>query len=134
MPTIEAKVVRVAVGVIRREKLVLISKRPKHLHKGGMWEFPGGKVEMGESLEEALARELKEELGIAIGPIQQLFDIDWAYPEKRVKLEICLVDQFSGEPRGVEGQPVKWVSADQLSDYQFPEANQEIVTWLRRSS
>eukprot|EP00903_Cladosiphon_okamuranus_P004470 g4468.t1 len=111
---------------------ILIAKRPQHLHKGGLWEFPGGKISAEETVAIALARELWEELGIEVDPAQAeyLFAIHWSYPEKDVRLEICLVDAFDGEPTGKEGQMVRWVAVDELGDYEFPEANAEIVRWL----
>lgn len=128
----KAKSLRVAVGVIRRGNQILIAKRPDHLHKGGLWEFPGGKAEPEESVEQALARELNEELGIQpdLVQIQYLFPIEWTYAEKKVRLEICLVEKFSGDPLGVEGQLIKWVGVNELRDYEFPEANLEILNWL----
>lgn len=122
-------------GVIRRDRKYLVAKRPNHLHKGGLWEFPGGKIDADESVQQALARELNEELGIVVDAdrIQYLFPIEWAYPEKKVRLEICLVEIFSGEPEGVEGQPVKWLEMESLRDYSFPEANSGILDWLEKS-
>lgn len=138
MPTIEADVgsfsasaaTRVAVGVITRDSSVCISLRGKHLHKGGFWEFPGGKIEPGESVQSALSRELKEELGIDVLETSILMQIPWRYPEKDVLLEVMHVSRFAGEPSGREGQPVEWVAIDRLRDYAFPEANRAIVDHL----
>lgn len=122
--------VRVAVGVIVRDGQVCISLRPNHLHKGGFWEFPGGKIDAGETVESALARELGEELGIEVISTSALIEVDWAYPEKNVRLEVLKVDEFIGEPRGLENQEVRWVPIGGLTDYQFPEANRAIVEAL----
>lgn len=128
---------RVAVGVILRKSSsdesmeVCISLRPKHLHKGGLWEFPGGKIEEGETVEEALYRELQEELGIQIKETRPLMQISWEYAEKTVLLEILEVREFAGEARGLEEQEVKWVKLCDLGEYQFPEANVAIVDKLK---
>lgn len=122
--------VRVAVGVIVRDGRVCISLRPNHLHKGGCWEFPGGKIDAGETVESALARELGEELGIEVVSTSALIEVDWAYPEKNVRLEVLQVNKFIGEPRGLENQEVLWVPIGDLTEYQFPEANLAIVEAL----
>jgi len=121
---------RVAVGVIMREEHICISLRPKHVHKGGLWEFPGGKISEGESVAAALTRELSEELGIEVVVTRPLIQVPWDYPEKSVYLEVLLVTEFNGEPLGKEGQEVRWVSLNDLSNYQFPEANKPIIDAL----
>lgn len=124
--------VRVAVGAIRNERNeYLISRRPGHVHQGGLWEFPGGKFEPDEDLRTALCRELREELGIRVGRLSPLITIDHDYGDKRVSLRVCVVESFEGEPRGREGQPLRWVPAEALGEYAFPEANRPIVTALR---
>lgn len=122
--------VRVAVGVIVRNGQICISLRPDHLHKGGCWEFPGGKIDEGETVESALARELGEELGIEVISTSPIIDIDWAYPEINVRLEVLQVNEFKGEPRGLENQQVRWIPVGDLIEYQFPEANRAIVEAL----
>lgn len=118
----------VAVAVIRNsEGKTLIAQRPQHLHKGGYWEFPGGKVEPGESVEQALHRELREELAIDITKAQPLITIPYSYPEHNVLLDVWQVTEFEGEARGCEGQPLVWASSDQLDQYRFPEANYPII-------
>jgi 8-oxo-dGTP diphosphatase len=120
--------VHVAVGVILDDLgQVLISRRARESHQGGLWEFPGGKVESGESLREALARELREELDIEIRQSEPLLAIRHDYCDKAVLLDVHLVRAFSGRPRGLENQPLAWVAPDRLSDYPFPAANAPIV-------
>ena len=120
--------VHVAVGVILDDRdRVLISRRADDAHQGGLWEFPGGKVEAGESLREALARELLEELDILVDDSEPLLEISHDYSDKSVLLDVHVVRGFRGQPRGLENQPLAWVSASQLSDYQFPAANVPIV-------
>lgn len=122
------KVVHVAVGVVRREDgKILIARRPDHLHMGGRWEFPGGKVEEGETVQQALARELREEVAIEVKDLQPLTEIRHDYPEKTVLLDTWWVTKFDGEADGQEGQQTAWVDAADLTNYQFPDANQEII-------
>ena len=120
----------VAVGVLVRGDTVCISLRPKHVHKGGFWEFPGGKINEGESVAAALTRELAEELGIEVVATRPLIQVPWDYPEKSVCLEVLLVTEFNGEPAGKEGQEVRWISITDLGKYQFPEANKAIIDAL----
>jgi 8-oxo-dGTP diphosphatase len=124
--------VPVAVAAIRNARgEYLIARRPDHVHQGGLWEFPGGKFEPGEDLEHALYRELREELDIRVRGYQPLININHDYGDKRVCLHVSVVDAFAGEPRGCEGQSLRWVSASALSDYDFPAANRAIVTALQ---
>ncbi len=123
------KIVHVAAGVIRNpEGKILIAKRPDHAHQGGLWEFPGGKLEAGESVETALVRELQEELGIHSQELSPLIQIRHDYPDKSVLLDVWNVSAFDGEAHGKEGQPIRWVNASELSNYAFPAANVPIVT------
>jgi 8-oxo-dGTP diphosphatase len=118
----------VAVGVIRNSAgEILISKRHQDSHQGGLWEFPGGKLEPGETVFEALQRELLEELGIHVLSAQALVLIDHDYKDKAVSLDVWLVDDFEGNAEGREGQPLEWVLPAQLGVYQFPAANEPIV-------
>lgn len=120
--------VHVAVGVIFDSTgKICIAKRPPGKHLSGLWEFPGGKVESGETTFVALQRELEEELSIHIHSSQPLMQIEFAYPGKTVLLDVHTVDDFSGRVFGRENQVVEWVNAEELSDYPFPEANQRII-------
>lgn len=123
--------IQVAVGVIVDNDRVLLAKRPEHLHQGNKWEFPGGKIETGESLENAITRELSEELAIQVTKQRAWFSLDYDYPEKRVSLHMSIVMAFTGEPRGNEGQPVEWVAINQLGQFTFPDANQPIIDKLQ---
>ena len=126
------KRVHVAAAVIRRgDGHILLAKRADQQHQGGLWEFPGGKVEAGESVTMALHRELQEELGIAVTAARPLIKVQHDYPDKQVLLDVWEVSGFTGEPHGAEGQPLAWVSPRQLPDYDFPAANQPIVRAAR---
>lgn len=123
------KIIHVAAGVIRNAGgQILIAKRPDDTHQGGLWEFPGGKLEPGESVQAALVRELHEELGIHSTEMSPLIQIRHDYPDKSVLLDVWNVLTFEGEAHGKEGQPVKWVMPEALSSFQFPAANAPIVT------
>lgn len=129
------KPLHVAVGVIKNnEGQVLISFRHESSHQGGLWEFPGGKVESKETVEQALIRELKEELDILVEASVPLIKIKHQYKDLEVLLDVRTVTLFSGEPRGLEGQEVKWVDLDQLTSHKFPEANYPIITAARLPS
>ena len=125
------KVVEVAVGVILRANQVYISKRADALHQGGKWEFPGGKRETTESMAQALSRELHEEIGIEVTQQMPLMVIEHDYGDKKVVLDIRVVNEFEGEPAHKEGQIDKWVDIADLHQFEFPEANKAIVAKLQ---
>lgn len=126
------KRVHVAAAVIRgADGRVLIAKRAADQHQGGLWEFPGGKVEEGEAVQAALARELEEELGIRVSAARPLIQVQHDYPDKQVLLDVWEVSAFTGEPHGAEGQPLAWATPRELEDYEFPAANQPIVAAAR---
>lgn len=111
------KPLHVAAAVIRDGAgRVLLAQRPAHLHLGGLWEFPGGKLEPGEDIHRGLAREIKEELGIEVLSHRPLIRVLHYYPEKAVLLDVHLVQKWQGAPRGLEGQALAWVSLAGLED------------------
>ncbi len=119
---------RVAVGVVLDgDDRVLIARRAAHRHQGGLWEFPGGKVEAGETAREALVRELREEVGITVHAADAWLEVSFDYPDRQVTLEVFRVHRFAGEAEGLEGQRVQWVAVSALGEYDFPEANGPIV-------
>ena len=136
MPSTVAKVpgtrpIAVAVGVVvNDQQQVLIALRSKTQHLAGLWEFPGGKIEAGESDGQGLARELAEEVGIDVISAEALVNIKHDYGDRLVDLRFMLVQEFSGSGQGKEGQRVKWVAINDLSQYAFPEANQSIIPLL----
>jgi len=120
--------IHVVTAVIRDgNQQVLIAKRHEYAHQGGLWEFPGGKLDMGESREQALVRELLEELGIQATRYRPLIQIPYQYPEKSVLLDVWEVTAWQGQPHGKEGQLIQWVRERQLRNYDFPEANIPII-------
>ena len=122
------KILHVAVGVIKNTHgQILISLRKPSLHQGSLWEFPGGKLELGETAQQALIRELNEELAITVLTSTPLMSIKHSYPELTVQLHVFLVEDFSGLAKGNEGQDIKWVAAAELTNYEFPAANQAII-------
>ena len=125
-------VVHVAVAVILSASgEVCISLRHENAHQGGLWEFPGGKVESNEDVTCALAREVKEELGIDVIQSRPLITIEHSYVDKKVCLHVHKVTRFKGIAIGAEGQQVKWVNLSQLSEYAFPAANFAIIQALQ---
>ncbi|WP_372763153.1 8-oxo-dGTP diphosphatase MutT [Pseudoalteromonas sp.] len=124
-------IVNVAVGVIKKNNALFICKRADDQHQGGLWEFPGGKIEAGESIFNALKRELHEEIGINIFSSSKLLTIEHDYDDKCVKLHVHIVSNFSGQAHGAEGQPNAWVAIDELDNYAFPAANAAIISAIK---
>ncbi|MEE9445346.1 MAG: 8-oxo-dGTP diphosphatase MutT [Cocleimonas sp.] len=123
--------VRIAIGVIiNDENQVLITKRSAKQHQGNKWEFPGGKVETEETSQEALCRELKEEVGIDVQITDFLMNISHSYDDKKVLLDVYEVKRWAGEARSLEDQLMKWVKKSDLKNYEFPDANADILRKL----
>lgn len=127
------KKVHVAVGVLKSsEGKILLSKRAEHLHQGGLWEFPGGKVEQGEAVFDALVREFQEEVNVTIQQAEPLLTISHDYGDKQVLLDVWLSSEFIGEANSNENQLIEWVLVEDLDRYEFPQANKAIITELKR--
>lgn len=126
------RLIHVAVAVIRDAAgRVLCTRRLPHQHLAGLWEFPGGKLESGESLADGLRREIHEELGIVAGRLAPLLRVEHRYPEKSVLLDIWRVLDWTGEPHGREGQPLRWQHPDLMRAEEFPPADVPIIAALR---
>ncbi|WP_293646317.1 Nudix family hydrolase [Thiolapillus sp.] len=124
-------VVHVAAGVlIDNQEKVLLARRSTDSHQGGLWEFPGGKLEPGEQSHEALSRELEEELGIQVRSCRPLIRVAHRYPDREVILHTWLVTDWEGDPRGREGQPLSWVPLEELRDWSMPAADLPILRAL----
>ncbi len=120
---------QVAAGVIKgADGKLLIARRDESLHQGGLWEFPGGKIEAGETPEQALFRELKEELDLEVKAATPLITVNHRYPDRAVTLRVFLVERFTGTAKGCLGQPIRWVSPTELTQFTFLAANRPIVT------
>jgi 8-oxo-dGTP diphosphatase len=125
------ELILVAAGVLRDGSgRVLIAQRPDGKHAAGFWEFPGGKIQSGESPLQALCRELAEEIGIQVSAATPLMSFRHDYPERVVELQVFEVSQYSGEPHGLEGQALRWVSVDALGSVGLLEADQPIAAVL----
>jgi 8-oxo-dGTP diphosphatase len=123
--------VHVAVAVLRdAQGRVLLARRPDHAHQGGLWEFPGGKLEPGEGIVAALRREANEELGVEVLAERPLIQVIHHYHDKSVLLDVHCVTAFRGHPHGREGQPLAWVAPESLQDYPMPAADRPIVAAL----
>lgn len=129
------KSVHVAVGVIisvneTNQTQYFLTKRLDSAHQGGKWEFPGGRVEKDETVAQALARELKEEVNIDVLSCQPLMTIDHDYGDKKVCLEVFVVDNYIGEPSAQEGQEQSWFALKEFKNLDFPKANEAIIAKL----
>ena len=123
----------VVIGVVLREDgQVLICQRKFDGHLGGYWEFPGGKVEPGESLEHCLLRELQEELAIHVRPLGRLDVIEHDYPARRLRLHPYLCAHAGGVPQPIGCQRVEWITPSRLTEFRFPPANDALIAHLIR--
>ena len=111
---------------------VLISERPPGKHLAGRWEFPGGKLDPGESEEAALRRELTEELGITLLRARPLMRLTHNYDDRRVDIALWMVEGFSGTPAGLDGQQLKWVPPPTLQDEDMLAADVPFIAALQR--
>lgn len=119
--------ISVTAGLISKEGKFLISKRPEGCHLSGFWEFPGGKQEKNETLEECLKREIEEELDLSIDINEQILTIHHEYETKEVTLHFFTCTPLRGTPRAREGQEIKWVDREDLDKYRFPPPDQYVI-------
>lgn len=119
-------------GLVFRGGRLLITQRYAGAHLGGLWEFPGGKRESGETFEECLARELHEELGVEVSVGALFADITHAYPEKTVRLMFFICRLTSGEPQPLGCAAVKWIGQPELTAHAFPPADARLLEKLRQ--
>jgi mutator protein MutT len=124
--------IEVVAAVISRDGKILITRRLDGTHLPGLWEFPGGKVEPGETLKAALMREIREEVGANVIVFDQCLSIDHEYPRKSVRLHFFNCAIVAGEPRSIQVADLSWVTPPELTTYPFPEADREIILRLQR--
>ena len=123
---------QIGVAVIRDDRdLILIDRRLAKGLLGGFWEFPGGKIEGNETVQECIKREVLEEIGIEIAMDSHLITIDHTYSHFRVNLQVYNCRYLSGEARAIECEEIRWVTIEELDNYTFPAANQEIIRALK---
>ena len=129
---LELTTIRVVAGALfDSQGRVLIAQRPAGKHMAGRWEFPGGKIDTGESELDALRRELFEELGVRLETAERMLELSHDYPERRVQLCMWRVTAYRGEPRTLDGQALKWVHPADLSSEDLLEADRPIVQALQ---
>ncbi len=127
--------ISVAAGILRApDGRVLITQRPPGKAQGGFWEFPGGKIGVGETPLQGLVRELREELGVAVQVARHLVNYSHDYPDKRVHLHIWIVLAWQGEPAGLEAQPLAWAAPDELLARGLLPADARIVELLLQAT
>jgi len=124
--------VRVVAAIIRDKGRILITRRPANVHLAGLWEFPGGKVEDGESLEAALIREIQEEIDVTITIVGEYFQTKHDYPGRSVQLHFLDCTIVSGEPRPLNVAEIRWVLPAELQSFDFPDADRELIEALGR--
>ena len=125
------KKLQIAVGIIRNPQgEIFITQRAADSHMAHKWEFPGGKIEAGETPEEAVIRELQEEVGIAATSLHQFDKLEYQFPDRHITLWFWMVDGWEGEPWGKEGQPGQWMAQQTLDPQAFPPANEPIINKL----
>ena len=125
------KPVKVAAGLVFKDGKLLIAKRPKNSHLGGMWEFPGGKLELGESFENCLKREMFEELGVKVNVSYEFEEILHQYSEMTVLIKFFICSLSSGKPKAIQCSEFQWINRRDLTRYNFPAADIKVINQLR---
>jgi 8-oxo-dGTP diphosphatase len=123
--------VRVVAGILRHGEHIFVTRRASHSHQGGKWEFPGGKMDPGETALAALKRELREETGIDVQDAQPFLQIQHRYSDKTVLLDVWQVERWHGQPDGHEGQEARWAAVHDLTPTEFPAADRLILRTLQ---
>lgn len=126
--------VEVVAGLIWKDGKFMICQRPENKARALLWEFVGGKVEKGESREDALVRECKEELDVTVKPLDVFCTVDHVYPDITIRLVLFNAEIVSGEPELLEHADLKWISADEIDNYEFCPADKEILEKIKCST
>jgi len=125
--------INVAAGVlIDHQGRILVTQRPAGTHQAGWWEFPGGKIHAAESPYEGLVRELAEEIGVTVHAARTMMSYTHEYPERFVNLHVFVVESYSGQPDGIEGQALRWEPLDSLMQAGLLPADRPIVEALQK--
>jgi 8-oxo-dGTP diphosphatase len=127
------KIIGVAVIWNNQREILIDRRRPEGI-LGGLWEFPGGKIEPGETVEECIKREIWEELGIAIEVGEHLITIDHFYTHLHVTLTVHHCRHLTGVPQPLECDEIRWVTLDEIDQFTFPKANEKIIDALRQDA
>ncbi len=127
----DKKQIEVSAALIFHNGKLLITQRRANAHLGGLWEFPGGKREAGETFEQCLVREIREELGMQISVGKLFEEISHDYPEKSVHLKFFICELIRGEPQTLGCAAFKWIGKSELSDFEFPAADAQLLEKLR---
>ena len=127
------KIIEVSAALIFRDGKLLITQRHARSHLGGLWEFPGGKREAGETFEQCLVREIREELGVEISVGEIFEEISHDYSEKSVCLKFFICKIISGEPQPLDCTAVKWIGKEGLNTHEFPAADARLIERLSRA-
>jgi len=130
---VNRKSIEVSAALIFHQGKLLITQRRAGSHLGGLWEFPGGKREAGETFEECLVREIREELGVEIAVGELFEEVRHDYPEKSVHLKFFLCRLMAGEPQALDCAAVKWVDQTGLGAHEFPAADARLLERLKKT-
>lgn len=122
-----SQIIPVVACVIKHEDQFLITRRHQHSHLGHLWEFPGGKIEAGESPEKCAIRECQEELGIQVEPMELITELIHHYRERSVHLYFMACRWVSGKPQALDCADWVWASPEEFKNYEFPDADREVV-------
>ncbi len=123
---------KIGVAVIYNDTgLILIDRRPDKGLLGGLWEFPGGKIEPGETVEDCIKREIKEEIDIEIEVGENLVNLEHIYTDFKVTLCVHICRYLRGEPKPIECEEIRWVTLEEIDNFTFPEANTKIIEMLK---
>ncbi len=125
------KIIEVSAALIFRDGRLLITQRQAKSHLGGLWEFPGGKREAGETFEQCLVREIREEIGVEILVGELFEEVSHDYPEKSVRLKFFTCKLVSGEPQPLDCAAVKWIDKVELDAHEFPAADSQLLKKLK---
>ena len=128
------KQIQVSAALIFHRGKLLITQRHAQAHLGGLWEFPGGKRESGETFEQCLVREIREELGVEISVGELFEEIHHDYPEKSVHLKFFCCTLLSGEPQPLDCAAVKWIILSELDAHAFPAADAQLLERLKQTA